>query len=77
MLCVCVCGGGCQESAEAAELVNSAGVCILVDLVGYTSDHRQDVLALRPAPLQVYIERETCVYLYIHRCIDISSWLRQ
>ena len=42
------------ESVEAADHVNSAGICILFDLVGYTSDHRQDVLALRPAPIQVH-----------------------
>ena len=42
------------ESQRAANLVNSAGVCILIDLIGYTSDHRQDVLALRPAPLQMH-----------------------
>ena len=42
------------ESERAADMVNRAGVCILIDLVGYTSDHRQDVFALRPAPLQVH-----------------------
>jgi len=42
------------ESVEAADHVNSAGICILFDLIGYTSDHRQDVLALRPAPIQVH-----------------------
>uniref|UniRef100_A0A7S0NDZ6 protein O-GlcNAc transferase n=1 Tax=Hanusia phi TaxID=3032 RepID=A0A7S0NDZ6_9CRYP len=43
-----------DESVRAADLVNSAGVCILFDLIGYTSDHRQDVLSLRPAPIQVH-----------------------
>ena len=38
---------------RGAHLVNRLGVGILVDLIGYTSDHRQDVLALRPAPVQV------------------------
>ena len=42
------------ESVEAADHVNAAGICILFDLIGYTSDHRQDVLALRPAPIQVH-----------------------
>ena len=42
------------ESERAADMVNRAGVCILIDLIGYTSDHRQDVLALRPAPLQMH-----------------------
>ncbi|EKX54195.1 hypothetical protein GUITHDRAFT_84189 [Guillardia theta CCMP2712] len=43
-----------EESVRAADLVNSAGICILFDLIGYTSDHRQDVLSLRPAPVQVH-----------------------
>ena len=41
------------EAERGAHLINDLGVCILVDLIGYTSDHRQDVLALRPAPLQI------------------------
>ena len=40
-------------SVRGAAAVNAGGVCILIDLIGYTSDHRQDVMALRPAPLQV------------------------
>ncbi|KAJ1471460.1 glycosyl transferase family 41-domain-containing protein [Baffinella frigidus] len=42
------------QSVEAADAVNALGICILFDLIGYTSDHRQDVLALRPAPIQVH-----------------------
>lgn len=42
-----------RQSVEAADAVNALGICILFDLIGYTSDHRQDVLALRPAPIQV------------------------
>ena len=42
------------QSVEAADAINAAGICILFDLIGYTSDHRQDVLALRPAPVQVH-----------------------
>ena len=43
-----------QESVEGADIVNSAGICILFDLIGYTADHRQDIFALRPAPVQVH-----------------------
>jgi predicted O-linked N-acetylglucosamine transferase (SPINDLY family) len=38
---------------DGASVVNTRGVGILVDLIGYTADHRQDVLALRPAPVQL------------------------
>ena len=41
-----------SESVEAADHVNAAGICILFDLIGYTADHRQDIFALRPAPIQ-------------------------
>jgi hypothetical protein len=42
-----------SAAQRGAHLVNSLGISILVDLIGYTSDHRQDVLAVRPAPVQV------------------------
>jgi predicted O-linked N-acetylglucosamine transferase (SPINDLY family) len=28
-------------AAAAAAAVNAEGVCVLIDLIGYTSDHRQ------------------------------------
>jgi predicted O-linked N-acetylglucosamine transferase (SPINDLY family) len=43
------------ESVDAADQINVAGIHILFDLIGYTSDHRQDVFALRPAPIQVLV----------------------
>eukprot|EP00960_Hanusia_phi_P030174 748421-Hanusia_phi.AAC.7 len=43
-----------KESVEGADIVNTAGICILFDLIGYTADHRQDIFALRPAPVQVH-----------------------
>lgn len=54
-------------SIEAADVVNSAGICVLFDLIGYTSDHRQDVLALRPAPIQV------CVLCVCARVVSVCS----
>ena len=41
------------ESAPFAELILSDEVDILVDLAGHTANNRLDVLALRPAPLQI------------------------
>ena len=39
--------------AGAAERIAADGVDILVDLKGYTKDSRTEILALRPAPIQV------------------------
>jgi protein O-GlcNAc transferase len=39
--------------AEAARRIHDDGIDILVDLKGYTKDARTEILALRPAPLQV------------------------
>ena len=43
-----------RESVDAADIINSAGICLLYDLSGYTMGHRQDVLALNPAPVQAH-----------------------
>jgi len=42
-----------QSSAAAAAAIRADGVDILVDLKGYTLDARTEIVALRPAPLQV------------------------
>lgn len=42
------------SAADAADTVNSMGVHILVDMSGYTTDHRQHVFITRPAPLQIH-----------------------
>ncbi|MCQ8102831.1 FkbM family methyltransferase [Methylomonas sp. SURF-2] len=42
-----------RKSWDIAELIRSLEVDILVDLAGYTADSRTDVLAYRPAPIQV------------------------
>ena len=39
--------------AESAARIRADGVDILVDLKGYTTDARPEILALRPAPVQV------------------------
>jgi predicted O-linked N-acetylglucosamine transferase (SPINDLY family) len=39
--------------AESAARIGANGVDILVDLKGYTTDARPEILALRPAPVQV------------------------
>ena len=42
-----------QPPAVIAEQITADGIDILVDLKGWTRDARPDVLALRPAPIQV------------------------
>lgn len=38
---------------DAARRINDDGIDILIDLKGYTQNTRSDILALRPAPIQV------------------------
>jgi len=42
-----------MSSRRIAELIREREIDIVVDLGGYTSDSRSEVLALRPAPIQV------------------------
>lgn len=44
---------GTLESPALAQFIGQLGLDVLVDLAGYTSGAREDVLARRPAPLQV------------------------
>ena len=41
------------STEDLAQAIRSAGIDILVDMSGHTSDNRIDVLALRPAPIQM------------------------
>jgi predicted O-linked N-acetylglucosamine transferase (SPINDLY family) len=38
---------------EAAAKIRDAGIDILIDLKGYTAGHRIEILAMRPAPIQI------------------------
>src|SRR5690606_32312861 len=40
-------------SADIARRIHADGIDILVDLMGYTEGNRMQVMALRPAPIQV------------------------
>lgn len=42
------------NDAQALELIKSDGIDILVDLKGYTKDHRLSLMALRPAPVSMH-----------------------
>jgi protein O-GlcNAc transferase len=44
---------GGMPNRQAAELIHAEDVDILVDLTGYTGDARTEILACRPAPIQV------------------------
>lgn len=41
------------NAAELAQTIRQAGVDVLVDLSGHTTDNRLDALALHPAPVQI------------------------
>jgi predicted O-linked N-acetylglucosamine transferase (SPINDLY family) len=43
---------GCSDIA-AAESIHADGIDVLIDLAGYTTFSRTEILALRPAPIQV------------------------
>jgi predicted O-linked N-acetylglucosamine transferase (SPINDLY family) len=42
-----------MQDREAAELIHADALDILIDLNGYTGDSRAEILACRPAPIQV------------------------
>jgi SAM-dependent methyltransferase len=44
---------GAMSDHDAAQTIHSDGIDILIDLKGYTKDARAEILAYRPAPVQV------------------------
>lgn len=42
-------------NGKAADKINSDGIHILVNMNGYTKGARNEIFALRPAPIQVII----------------------
>lgn len=44
-----------MQFIEAAQLINSDNIHILINLNGYTKGSRNEIFALQPAPLQVGI----------------------
>ena len=43
------------DNGQAADRINSDGIHILVNMNGYTKGARNEIFALRPAPIQVYV----------------------
>ena len=41
---------------QAADRINSDGIHVLVNMNGYTKGARNEIFALRPAPIQVYFK---------------------
>ena len=44
---------GHMHAVEAAQLIHKDGIHILINLNGYTKGSRNEIFALRPAPIQV------------------------
>ena len=42
-----------KSNQEAAKLINSKNIDILIDLKGFTKEHRLGILAFKPAPIQI------------------------
>ncbi|VVC99805.1 unnamed protein product [Leptidea sinapis] len=63
-------------NGEAAELINNDGIQILVNMNGYTKGARNEIFALRPAPIQVmwlgYPSTSGATYLDYIICDQIS-----
>ena len=53
------------DNGQAADRINADCVHILVNMNGYTKGARNEIFALKPAPIQVH------VYMYVHVCICI------
>jgi hypothetical protein len=63
-------------NGKAADRIHADGIHILVNMNGYTKGARNEIFALRPAPIQVgYVEK---IYLVIswkrvNRCLISSA----
>ena len=47
-------------NGDAADKINADGIHILVNMNGYTKGARNEIFALRPAPVQVSVISCTC-----------------
>ena len=60
-VCVCVCANNpptlpqIPDNGQAADRINADGVHILVNMNGYTKGARNEIFALKPAPIQVHM----------------------
>lgn len=43
------------STVDAAQQIYADGIDVLIDLAGHTANHRLDILALQPAPIQVHL----------------------
>ncbi|WP_242062141.1 TIGR03032 family protein [Nostoc punctiforme] len=65
-----------MSSAAAAQRIHSDGIHILIDLAGYTTFSRAEILALQPAPIQVqYLGYPGTMAAEFIQYILADSWL--
>ncbi len=60
---------------QAAQVINSDNMHVLVDLTGHTLSPQVHVLAMRPAGEYVCMHVCVCVCLYIYSCMVRIYWL--
>jgi predicted O-linked N-acetylglucosamine transferase (SPINDLY family) len=66
----------CMSDRDAASLVRESEIDIVVDLTGFTSGGRPDILALRPAPIQVnYLGYAGTTGAQIHDYVLADRWV--
>ena len=58
-------------NGKAADVIHQDGIHILVNMNGYTKGARNEIFALRPAPIQVSSVRAGCMSLLPHAGIVV------
>ena len=53
---------------EAADRINADGIHVLVNMNGYTKGARNEIFALRPAPVQVIVVSVNCIDYQSNLC---------
>ena len=68
---------GHMHAVEAAQLIHKDGIHILINLNGYTKGSRNEIFALRPAPIQVtysmIVMMSIVLYCIVHEIIFMSK----
>lgn len=64
--------GQIPDNINAADRINQDGIHILVNMNGYTKGARNEIFALRPAPIQVH----ACIIIIRTIFLGVLFWGR-